>query len=92
MISMYNTDFINYIKIIPDKNKEYLLKIQNQIEKKGINKKDIFEITKNLSDNQKRMLECLYIKQIEELKNSTEQYKRKILNIRKNIKHNVKSI
>ncbi len=83
---MYNTDFINYIKIIPDKNKEYLLKIQNQIEKKGINQKDIFEITKNLSDNQKRMLEYLYIKQIEELKNSTEQYKKKIINIRKKLK------
>ena len=83
---MYKTDFINYIKIIPDKNKEYLLKIQNQIEKKGINQKDIFEITKNLSDNQKRMLEYLYIKQIEELKNRTEQYRKKIINIRKKLK------
>ena len=79
---MYNLEFIESIKIVPDKEKKILLKIQDEIEKKGISKENILALTKNLSDNQKNALKQLYSEQIEELNFSIQQYKKKILKIK----------
>ena len=79
---MYNLEFIESIKIVPDKEKKILLKIQDEIEKKGISKENILALTKNLSDNQKNALKQLYSEQIEELNFSIQQYKKKILKVR----------
>ncbi len=82
---MYNLEFIESIKIVDDKEKENLLKIQDEIEKRGINKENILALTKNLSDNQKNALKQLYREQIEELNFSTQQYKKKILKIKSDL-------
>ena len=74
------------IKIVPDKEKEMLLKIQNEIERNGITPENIIELTKNLIENEKQRLKQLYIEQIDALNSSTENYKKKILQIKSNIK------
>ena len=83
---MSHLDFIESIKIIPDKEKEMLSKIQDEIEKKAINKENVLALTKDLSNSQKERLKQLYIEQIEDLNSSTEQYKKKILKIKSNLK------
>ncbi len=86
--NMNNINFKESIKIVPDKEKEMLLKIQDEIEKKGITLENVIELTKNLSDSQKKRLKQLYSKQIEDLNESTDNYKKKILNIKKSKKAN----
>lgn len=66
-------------------DKEMLLQIQEQIEKKSITIENIIEITRNLSNEQKEQLKQLYIEQIENLKLSTENHKKKILKIKSKI-------
>ena len=66
-------------------DKEMLLQIQEQIEKKSITIENIIEITRNLSNEQKEQLKQLYIEQIEKLKLSTENHKKKILKIKSKI-------
>jgi SOS response regulatory protein OraA/RecX len=78
--------FIDSIKISKDPDMDILLKIQEEIEKKGINKANILELTKNLSSTQKQKLENLYKSQIEEYKLSIQKHKDKIVSIRKNLK------
>lgn len=63
-----------------------LLKIQEEIEKVGINKANIFELTKDLTQEQKQKLVNLYKKQIAEYEDSIQKYKNKIISIRKNLK------
>ena len=82
---MYNLEFIESIKIVPDKEKKILLKIQDEIEKKGISKENILALTKNLSDTQKNALKQLYSEQIEELNFSIQQHKKKILKIKSDL-------
>lgn len=79
---MSTLDFIESIRIVPDKEKEMLLRIQQKIEETGINKKYILALTKNLSDSQKERLKQLYNRQIEDLNHNIEQYKTKIINIK----------
>lgn len=80
-----NKSFMNNIKFEEDKEKLKLLKIQEELEQKGISKKNIFNLTKGLSENQKKKLEDLYKIQIRELELSTENYKNKIISMRKNM-------
>lgn len=80
-----NKSFINNIKFEEDKEKVKLLKIQEELEQKGISKKNIFNLTKGLSESQKQKLEDLYKIQIKELEISTENYKNRIISMRKNI-------
>lgn len=83
---MSNVNFIESIRIVPDKEKEILLKIQDEIEKKGITLKNVLELTKKLSESEKRKLKQLYQEQINNINSSTENYKKKILEIKSNIK------
>ncbi len=78
--------FIDSIKISKDPDMDILLKIQEEIERKGINKANILELTKKLSSTQKQKLENLYKSQIEEYKLSIQKHKDKIVSIRKNLK------
>lgn len=87
---MSNVNFIESIKIVPDKEKEMLLKIQDQIERKGITPNKVLELTKNLNENEKQRLKQLYREQIDDLNSSTENYKEKILKIKSNIRKNQK--
>ena len=89
--NMNNINFMESIKIVPDKEKEMLLKIQDEIEKKGITPENVLELTKNLSDSQKKRLKQLYIDQIEGLNESIENYKKKILKIKLNIENSKKA-
>lgn len=77
--------FWESIKIKPDREKEMLIKIQDEIEKNGRNKEKILELIKKLSDSQKIQLKQLYSEQIKELDFSIEQYRRKIIKIRSNL-------
>ena len=82
---MIKVNFLKSIKVFPDKEKEKLLRIQDEIEKNDITPEKVFELTKNLSDSQKSLLKQLYIEQIENLNNSVENYKKKILKIKENM-------
>lgn len=80
-----NTDFIKSIKIEPDKEKELLLKIQDEIEEKGINKSTVLLLTQELSEEQKKRLKQLYKEQINDIKLSTQNYKQNIIKIKKKL-------
>ena len=82
---MIKVNFLESIKIFPDKEKEKLLRIQDEIEKNDITPEKVFELTKNLSVSQKSLLKKLYIEQIKNLNNSVENYKKKILKIKANM-------
>ena len=58
------------------------------LEKIGINKKNIFKLTKNLSASQRAKLELLYKEQINELEQSIEKSKKRIISIRKKLAEN----
>ena len=79
-----NIDFINSIATTEIKEKQRLLGIQEKIKKNGINKNGVLLLIKNLSKEQKINLINLYKQQIDELKLSTENYKKKIIEIRNN--------
>lgn len=78
-------EFLKSIKFKVDPDKAKLLKIQDELEKRGINEKNAIELTKNLSEEQKQKLEVLYKQQIEELELSIQNYKNKIIAIRKKL-------
>ena len=78
-----NSDFLEYIKIREDEDKQLLVKIQSLISKYGVNKKNIAKVTKELTKEQKDKLKQLYQKQIETLKNDILTCKNKILKIKK---------
>ena len=82
---MCDVNFIKSIKIVPDKEKEMFLKIQDKIEKKDISLENIIELTKNLTESEKQRLKQLYLEQIDDLNSSTENYKKKILKIKSNL-------
>lgn len=82
---MSNVNFMESIKIVPDKEKELLLKIQDEIEKEGITLENVLNLTKNLTDREKKRLKQLYLEQIDDLNSSTENYKKKILKMKSNI-------
>lgn len=77
--------FLKSIKFEEDPDEAKLLKIQNELEKRGINEKNAYELTKDLSEEQKHKLETLYKDQIKEFELSLENYKNKIISIRKKL-------
>ena len=83
---MSNVNFMESIKIVPDAEKEMLLNIQNKLEKEGFILENVLKLTKNLSISEKQRLKQLYLEQIDDLNSSTENYKRKILNIKSSLK------
>lgn len=82
--------FLNDIKFEEDLDMEMLLKIQDEIEKTGINQKNIYELTKNLTEKQKYKLKKLYEEQIEDYEKTIENCKNKIIKIRNNLATNSK--
>ena len=58
-IEMKN-NLLNSIKNEEDADKLKLLKIQKELEYRGINKNNAYELTKDLSDTQKQKLMNLY--------------------------------
>lgn len=79
--------FFELIKFGEDTDTVKLLKIQDELEKRGINAQNVFELTKDLSKEQKQKLEILYKEQIKELELSLEKHKNKIISIRKKLVH-----
>lgn len=84
--NLETNSFLNSIKYIEDPDKRILLKIQDEIEIRGINKENIFELTKNLSQSQKEKLKKLYKEQNNELSTNINNYRNKIIAIRKKLK------
>lgn len=80
--------FFKSIKFDEDPDKAKLLKIQDELEKRGINARNAFELTKDLSEEQKQKLEKLYKDQIKEFELSIQNYKNKIISIRKKLAEN----
>ena len=83
-----NNSFLKSIKFEEDPDKQKLLAIQEDLEKIGITKKNIFKLTKDLSASQKAKLELLYKEQINELEQSIEKSKNRIILIRKKLAEN----
>lgn len=78
-------EFFNNLRNQQDPDRDLLLKIQNELEKRGINKENAKLLTKDLSPEQKIKLENLYIKQIADYEKSIKNYKNKIVEIRKQV-------
>lgn len=78
-------EFFNNLRNQQDPDRDLLLKIQNELEKRGINKENAKLLTKDLSLEQKIKLENLYIKQIADYEKSIKNYKNKIVEIRKQV-------
>lgn len=76
-------NFINLIKHNEDPDNILLLKIQDELEKKGINYDNAYELTKNLTNEQKIKLSNLYKEQINNFESSIGNSKNKIISIRK---------
>lgn len=62
-----------------------LLKIQNELERIGINEENVYRLTKDLTAKQKRKLELLYENQIKKLETSINSYKNKIILMRQKL-------
>lgn len=62
-----------------------LLKIQNELERIGINEENVYRLTKDLTAKQKRKLELLYENQIKKLETSIDSYKNKIILMRQKL-------
>lgn len=77
--------FLKSIKFEEDPERVMLLKIQDDLEIKGITGENAYELTKNLNDVQRQKLLNLYEEQIKNYEISLENYKRNILAIRKKL-------
>lgn len=80
-----NNSFVKSIKFEEDPEKKMLLKIQDDFEKMGINRENAYKLTKDLTDSQKVKLENLYIEQIKNYEISINNYKNKIIDMRKKL-------
>lgn len=83
-----NNDFGGRITKNIDKDKFYLLSLQDKIERKGITRENILSLTKDLSKEQKIKLKDMYFNQIEKLESSLQNYKTRIIKIRSELKFN----
>lgn len=83
-----SNDFLKRIKYTEDPDKSILIKIQDDLERKGINKENVIQLTKDLSELQKHKLEILYKEQIDNYKLSINNSKNKILKIRQQLNNN----
>jgi len=77
--------FLKNIQFEEDPDKATLLKIQEDLEEKGINAENIYMLTKNLSEIQKNKLLDLYEEQIKVYEASIKNYKNNIMAIRKKV-------
>lgn len=77
--------FFKSIKFDEDPDKAILLKIQDEIETRGITKENVIYITKNLTQEQKQKLLKLYEEQIKKYEKSIENHKKNIVAIRKKL-------
>lgn len=77
--------FFKSIRFEEDPEKSMLLKIQDDFEKLGINKENAYKLTKDLTDDQKTKLEGLYREQIKSYQTSINNYKNKIIGIKKKL-------
>jgi len=75
--------FKESLKFKQDEEKLELLRIQRELEKEGITIQLVQKLTKHLSKEQRNKLIELYKNQINNLEDSLQNYKRKILEIRK---------
>ena len=82
-----SNDFFKRIKYTEDPDKAKLLKIQDDLERKGINKENVIRLTKDLSELQKQKLEILNKEQIDNYKLSINNSKKKTLKIRQQVKN-----
>jgi len=80
-----DNSFFKSIKFEEDPEEKMLLKIQDDFEKMGINMENAYKLTKDLTDSQKVKLENLYIEQIKNYEMSINNYKNKIIGIRKKL-------
>ena len=78
-------DFFNSLKFTEDPEEKKLLKIQEDLEKIGINQKNAYNLTKELTEVQKEKLLQLYNVQIDALNTKIERVKSDIIKIRKSI-------
>jgi len=76
-------EFLKAIKVEEDPDRVKLLEIQDELERIGINQRNVLELTKDLTKKQKQKLENLYQEQIRSYEISVENYKNKIISIRK---------
>lgn len=76
-------EFFKSIKVEEDPDRVKLLEIQDELERIGINQGNVLELTKDLTKKQKQKLENLYQEQIRSYEISVENYKNKIISIRK---------
>ena len=80
---MNNSDFIQRIKIVPNREEQELLKIQKNIENEET---DIEEQLNKLTDNQKENLKGLYKKQIEKINIDIEKAKERTIKMKTKLK------
>lgn len=78
-------DFFNSLKYTEDPEEKKLLKIQEDLEKIGINQQNVYILTKELTEVQKEKLLQLYNVQINDLNTKIERLKSNIIKIRKRI-------
>ena len=81
---MNNSDFIQRIKIVPNREEQELLKIQKNIENEET---DIEEQLNKLTDNKKENLKGLYKKQIEKINIDIEKAKERIIKMKTKLKN-----
>ena len=79
------TNFKKSLKFTQDPEERMLLELQKKIEKYGINEQNVYYLTKNLNEVQRKKLLDLYKKQIKSLNIDIRDYQNKILKIRKRI-------
>ena len=82
-------EFFKSIKVEEDPDRVRLLEIQDELERMGINQRNVFELTKDLTKKQKQKLENLYREQIRSYEINIENYRNKIISIRKRISYNL---
>ena len=78
-------DFFNSLKFTEEPEEKKLLKIQEDLEKIGINQKNAYNLTKELTEVQKEKLLQLYNVQINALNTKIERLKSNIIKIKKSI-------
>ena len=83
--NLKSDNFLNSIKYSEDPDKKLLLKIRDELERIGINKKNAFLLTKDLTDEQRDKLIELYKEQINSLNISVNNYKEKIIKIKNSL-------
>ena len=80
-----HNNFKKSLKFTEDPEKRMLLEIQEKIEKYGINEQNVYYLTKDLNEIQRKKLLNLYKMQIDSLNIDIKGYQNKILKIKNRI-------